>query len=124
MSVRDVGADRQLVCQRQDRRNGPIVPGQTVAIDPWTLPVLRQELPVGAGKLIDTLVRIADQRDLGSGLDELLEDCLVERTDVLRFIDQYVRIAPNQRPQYAWLRQQCAIAPISPKVMGIRSHLR
>lgn len=58
VSVCNVGAGQQFVGQRQNRRYRSIVTSQPIALNPRALPVLRQELPVRAGKFIDTLVRI------------------------------------------------------------------
>src|SRR3546814_14493510 len=47
----------------------------------------------------------------------------MSRTDVLRFVDQNVRIAADQGAQDAGLFYQCAVAPVAPEVVCIGTYL-
>lgn len=74
---------------------------ETVDTFPLTVPC--QECPIGTGELVDALVWITDQRDLAARTDKLLNDGLMSRTDVLRFVDQNMRIAADKGAQDAGL---------------------
>ena len=81
------------------------------------------DLVIGTGELVDALVWITDQRDLAARTDKLLNDGLMSRTDVLRFVDQNMRIAADKGAQDAGLFCQGAVAPVAPEVVCIGTYL-
>ena len=85
--------------------------------------IVAQEVSIGTGELVDALVWITDQRDLATRTDKLLDDGLMSRPDVLRFVDQNMRIAADQGAQDAGLFYQCAVAPVAPEVVCIGTYL-
>ena len=75
--------------------------------------------PVGASELVNTLMRVSDQRDLRARRDQLFKDCLVQRADVLGLVDQDMGVAPHECAQNGRLLEQHAMTPVPAQVVGV-----
>src|SRR5690606_35134959 len=114
-----IHARRQSVGQLKYRRGRAVVPGQTEGIHARPLAVLSQEGAVCAGGLADALVRVSDERYPTARPDELLDDGLVYRPDVLGFVDQDMWVAAGEGAKDGRLLGQRAMTPITAEVVRI-----
>src|SRR5690606_14263863 len=71
----------------------------------------------------DALVGIADERYLHACVDELFKNGLMERANVLCFVNQDMRIPACQGAKNHRLFPECAITPVTTKIVCISTRL-